>query len=558
MATCEYSSICGRDALEEHDGRCILHSEEISKDKEAFIKALKEHQEAHGPDFRDMMFPSEANFEGTTFEKEVDFGKATFRKEATFRKAVFQHKSCFKESCFEGRVDFRGAKFKDEVSFENVKIRLNADFNAVCFKEMALFEGATFENIEFDEATFEEHADFKNATFFGNADIRDVTFKTGAIFRNADFKNQLRFYKSTFEGAADFRNITCYSEVHLRNVSFNGRSLLAKAVFKRSAYFTSSDFKNDTFWRGATFKKGAYFSDVDFEGKVGFQRVVFEDEAYFQKARFCSIASFRNCTFREQALFSGEGESNRIFAGAEVDFSSVTYNPSLPPLFRYSDLSQCYFIKTEVQKIDFTGAQWCKEVSYDEWFTRSGLYDEIASAPNEPLQNQTQSEKPSQRYFKKRPWGGGSQAEVERLYRQLKKNYEDRGDFPRAGDFHIGEKEARRRNPITSWGMSLLLFIYRALSKYGERATPAFLCLFGLILVSATGYYSLMDVLPNNPHSTMTPLGALRLSLEATFFPLRPLGLNDGVVWMINLLQRLFAPLLLGLLALAIRQRVKR
>jgi hypothetical protein len=47
MPTCEHSDVCGRDALDEHDGKCILHSENPDKDKGAFKEALEEHQEEY-------------------------------------------------------------------------------------------------------------------------------------------------------------------------------------------------------------------------------------------------------------------------------------------------------------------------------------------------------------------------------------------------------------------------------------------------------------------------------------------------------------------------------
>ena len=42
------------------------------------------------------------------------------------------------------------------------------------------------------------------------------------------------------------------------------------------------------------------------------------------------------------------------------------------------------------------------------------------------------------------------------------------GHFPRAGDFHIGEFEADEISRY-SWGMRLLLNVYRMLGKYGEQ-----------------------------------------------------------------------------------------
>lgn len=158
-------------------------------------------------------------------------------------------------------------------------------------------------------------------------------------------------------------------------------------------------------------------------------------------------------------------------------------------------------------------------------------------------------------------------SEVERLYRQLKTNYEDRGDFPRAGDFHIGEKEARRQNLNTHWSMRLLLTIYRALSKYGERALPAAFCLLAVVLGCA-GTYDFLGASLADPKAAQSlgldpgaPLSfgdALRTSLEATFYPVRPVGFKELGPYILNVAQRIISPILVALLALALRQRVKR
>lgn len=65
--TCEHSEICGRNALDGHDGKCILHSKELDKDQEAFEEALEEHQEVHGPDFREMVLLADSDLSGVDF-----------------------------------------------------------------------------------------------------------------------------------------------------------------------------------------------------------------------------------------------------------------------------------------------------------------------------------------------------------------------------------------------------------------------------------------------------------------------------------------------------------
>ncbi len=71
---------------------------------------------------------------------------------------------------------------------------------------------------------------------------------------------------------------------------------------------------------------------------------------------------------------------------------------------------------------------------------------------------------------------------MERLYRNLKINYEAEGDYKNAGDFHYGEMEMHRRASKWRWLPIYWYNFYRFLSGYGERPVRALICLAGLIL----------------------------------------------------------------------------
>ena len=76
----------------------------------------------------------------------------------------------------------------------------------------------------------------------------------------------------------------------------------------------------------------------------------------------------------------------------------------------------------------------------------------------------------------------------ERIYRDLKNNYQNDKDWERAGDFHYGEKEMRRKNPNTDLIHRFFLTLYWILSGYGERyLRPLFWTIF-ILLVSTFGY----------------------------------------------------------------------
>jgi len=421
---CEHHDICSRDALEGHNGLCILHSENSQKDTAEFKRVLEKHQAMHGPNFEKMVFPADFNF------------------------------------------------------------------------ETAVFVGG-------EGPTFEGHASFVDSTFEGEANFLDASFEGMATFSDATFNGGVTFGGATFKGMATFWR-----------ANFKGKAIFVGATFKDMARFEIATFENEVTFVTATFENMAHFGDVVFGGKT----------------------TFWKATFESKSLFAGTGKDDHTRVGRDIVFTGVEYSQNAPPQFRGTDLRCWRFLGTNVQYLDFTGVQWCKEVSSNEWFSRVGVYDEVA--PRGEREG--------------KPWSG-----IERLYRQLKKNYEDRGDFSRAGDFHIGEKEARRQNPSTSGSMYLLLSIYRALSKYGERALPATFWLLGVVVTCAAGYF-LLGASFSEPHNTVSGVQAFLLSLEATFFPFGPGNISGEPARALNLFQRLVSPPLLALLALALRQRVKR
>ena len=222
--------------------------------------------------------------------------------------------------------------------------------------------------------------------------------------------------------------------------------------------------------------------------QISATRVLFRAPVFLTALHLPGKAVFKQSAFEGDVWFVGENIEARIFSGCEVVFEEVTYNSPSTIRFRYADLGRCRFLGTDLRRVDFMGVRWCERVGSSEWFNRQGLFEEIATEDrrgNPWADDRGAKKKFAGRGNKEaelRPW-----PEIERLYRELKVNYENRGDYPRAGDFHIGEKEARRQYE-SRCGMKVLLFLYRALSKYGERATPAALWLTGVVLVSLLSY----------------------------------------------------------------------
>src|ERR1051325_2414912 len=84
---CTLFSSCQLDAGGENwyvGARCILHSRDPNKDKEAFNAALLEHREKGQDNYSYFVFPQSVDFRDTVFKKRALFRGATFYGEAYF------------------------------------------------------------------------------------------------------------------------------------------------------------------------------------------------------------------------------------------------------------------------------------------------------------------------------------------------------------------------------------------------------------------------------------------------------------------------------------------
>jgi hypothetical protein len=267
--------------------------------------------------------------------------------------------------------------------------------------------------------------------------------------------------------------------------------------------------------------------------------------ADFLGVQFAKLVRFRHARFVARTLFSSQqthGAAVQIFSGVEVDFSDVKIDPLDAVAFRDADLSECRFLGTDLRKAEFTKVKWARIVN-GFGIRRVGVYDEV-------LLLETKER--------------GSWFQIEQLYRQLKQNYEDRKDYERAGDFHYGEKEMRRINPKTGWGLWIFLTLYCWVSGYGERYLRPLLWAVGLLLLSTAGYVWWGLSLAKGTASVLHwPNGWDWL--RAGFYSLRVMFLlkpDDffpvGYAKLVHTGETLLGPLLIGLFALALRQRLKR
>ena len=347
------------------------------------------------------------------------------------------------------------------------------------------------------------------------------------------FPEKIEFYNIEFTEGADFLRTTFKKGAHF---SF--------AKFKKKTFFSVATFNEEADFHGATFSEEAYFDDVRFTKGANFWGTNFEKgDVIFSYSNLFGRSTFIGRKYKEKTI--------PIFKDVLVDFRNVVINPPNVAIFRDADLSRCLFQGTRLDKIEFTNVKWAK-ISGKLGYSRTGVYDEKVLLDNIKNKKKTKNKDKDDLDWE----------HIERVYRDLKINHKESGDHERAGDFHYGEKEMRRRNPDTPRAHRFFLNLYRIISGYGERyLRPLFWA--AVLLVLCTFGYLLLGISKDEiPLKLANPLDWIRTalySLQVMTF-IRPTYLEHTTLASTGLkaFQSIFGPVVIGLFALALRQRLKR
>lgn len=423
-----------------------------------------------------------------------------------------------------------------------------------------------------------------------------------------DNKKEGNFAHMIFPGWTDFFQTTFNKgqSVEFRSAKFLGPAVFALTRFeRRSANFSGVEFSDFASFDSAEFQYGATFSGARFNKQANFRGAQFLfGSCFFERARFNGETTFEACKFTDhvifqESVFAGRAffsptENHKNYTGpmfmeaALVSFRDIIVLPPGEIIFRETDLRRCLLLNTDVRKIQFSNVTWpqikdsfelsgylrryqkklpsigaqiprflrlCLWKIRQRWpqvGRRVCVYDELFHFKRTGLQSGP----------RKHPW-----PQIERLYRQLKQHYEDQRDFRRANDFHYGEKEALRKNPETPVDLRALLTAYWLVSGYGERALRPFIWLVAL-LFGCAGCYLLVGLKGIRTWDTTEMLSfwnpgdwlqALHYSLQAmTFARGEAVAIPMGYARFVHTIQGIIGPLLVGLFALALRQKLKR
>ncbi|WP_262700802.1 MULTISPECIES: pentapeptide repeat-containing protein [Streptomyces] len=550
--------------------------------------------------FDSASFEGAAKFHSVTFRDRARFDSVTFRGYAGFDSATFQHTVSFHLASFQDTAWFGSASFDGDVRFDSTFER-NAQFNAATFRSTAGFSSATFQKAAaFTSATFQNYTDFRSATFQRLAAFTSATFELYAGFESATFEGHTAFDSAIFQGHARFESAIFQGHARFESATFERDALFEQAVFERSVSLGPFVCAGRVRLSGAMFKGPITLSFA--ARSLECQRTRWSSTAAL-RLRYATV-DFAHAVFEypltiaaEAAPFelpNGRPMAEHALADAPnpaVQMGSLRGVDAAHLVLADIDLSRCLFTGTvHLDQIRLEGACSFDEVPprthWRRWrpvrFTeRRTLAEEHHWRARQPT---------AVRGWNVAVFGAThvGPTQLAPVYRALRKSFEDGKNEPGAADFYYGEMEMRRHDrSATSRAERGLLHGYWMLSGYGLRASRALGWLAAAMLVTIMllmGFGLPKDAPKQEATGTVPPGGgrvtfeidkadpqnptgdrftrkrfekALNVTLNSVVFRSSDQDLTTAGTY-IEMASRVTEPVLLGLAALAARNRVKR
>jgi len=269
-------------------------------------------------------------------------------------------------------------------------------------------------------------------------------------------------------------------------------------IFPFDAHFSGWNFHQDTDFGDCRFLQNAYFSDSYFHGKVDFTGSKFSKRAEFYRTHFLNtsydVQFGKEILFNDVTNFSESEFLGGVFFNAKFrkgsDFRDVTFKP--PTVFvNTAFVGDCPFDRTDLDKVTFISCNLSgcllrrarglytavfEQNSWAEWVTwrsrRLALGDEVYVRRSELSESKIEEYR-----------------SVMRSYQDIRGNFDSKNDTAPARAFYFGEMEMRRlarENIVTqnTWVLS----IYGIISGYGERWLWALSWFVVVVCLSAVLY----------------------------------------------------------------------
>lgn len=436
------------------------------------------------------------------------------------------------EEKFSGYVDFTFATFRRGFRFSGCRFNLDLTFRHALMVRLSLNEvhverGLWLQDLE--------------VTKDSGVYVDEGTF--GSL-RGARFKGNLRISKSTVRNEVQLAWAEC-SQFWLIESSVAGGVDFWRAAFGE-------------FLASRTHFQGEFKGELHVRGYCNLQRAIFD--------RRCALSISAPKVDLQDAKFSAGG--TLLTSGATLGLAGLVSDQDLlvngqgtssVASLDYTDLSRVTLRKVDLRHCRLQDAFGLATVDLDSVTylnaprlrsRRRVLWDEYLWRQDQSVEWMT---------WVKAAWpvvqsGESRPGQVSAAYRALRVSLEKRSNEPGAADFYYGEMEMRRHDKVgTSWPERCLLHLYWLVSGYGLRATRSVATLL-VVAVGATYLlqgHGLKDTAEADSVAALTAAQSLLPGIRVTT------ELTSTGHWM-SLVLRVLGPVLIGLSALALRNRVKR
>ena len=420
-----------------------------------------------------------------------------------------------------------------------------------------------FERLEKSEAVI----DLTGFVFPGHLEMRDRVFPKPIAFNRATFSGNVLFHRARFSGQAWFDNAT-----------FSGQAVFRGATFGGDAWFRDAKFSDHAGFHGAKFSGWAGFDRATFSGDAAFDGATFSDDALFDRAMFRTVV-FRGTIFRgnlhlgarfdgpalfERVLFqrdtiepsdlSGLSKPNPVqkvpvtsFSGATVESNGEVrfiqpreYNARLK-VERNFAIDRVSFLNADLSRFNFQDVEW-------------GRYHNRRAVVEEALMGRP-------------PFQDVTPQQVRQVCARVRDNLERALRYPEAGDFFIGEMEMKRvalayDRPGDSRSRRTLnwlrrnvstIALYKLFSMYGESWRRIAVWILASLFVLFPGYRTLASLIGGSlcPNQFWN---AYYMNFTRNVFVFFQLRSED----LIDVIERMWSGLLLGLTLVALRRQLER
>lgn len=528
-----------------------------------------------------------------------------------------------------GDVDFRGVSFTRQLLDE--LLNALADHGPSRFGR-ARFDAARFVRIEFSGITFDGDCSFTGSIFTESTNFNNCVFAGDAGFgatpefpRGARFEAPALFNDSRFNGDANFDRVEFLARASFEATNFKALAEFAEATFAGDpnfdyAIFNRVDFSDVTFSASDGSRLGPCTARVlDLSrarshgpltiqcgglSTITVERLQCAGDVNLQLDGEVKVDASATRSARELTLVYRDTDLTLVDAAFDTPSTISGTHPSLGPRLLALDkvdatnltldgvdldacrFKSCHnrdklriggplrFVRTPASRLWTNRYVLAEEHEWRAKYDRHphDWFPSRCRAPSDPL--------PEHMGHRRKTWPAREgAAQVQSIYRDLRKGREDAKDEPGASDFYFGEMEMRRLAATPRSWERVLLTAYWAISGYGLRASRALATLVLVLALGTLGFATIgfgpstqtayLPVTSTQPVSyrQVSQTGpkpgwaaAVDQSVDSATALLRqntprPLTTPGRVI---EILLRLLGPLLIGLAVLALRNRVKR